>query len=132
LIIGLSVSAAMIILNLSPHVAASELPAYTPTKPYFINLQGDAITTVETGQQIMIMNTFANYEQNPRDYLGIVEVRDSQGITIFLAWQTSTLPTANAKTGAPGENTIGMSWSATAPGDIGCELLPLPALLMLN
>jgi len=116
LVNGLSVAAIITMFNFSPS-AAAEQSAYMPPPPYFVNLQGETITAIESGQQIMIMNKFENLELTPRDYLGIIEVRNSQGVTMLLAWQTSTMPAANARTGEYGENTIGISWSAAKPGN---------------
>lgn len=106
---------AVVILILSPQIAVAQGVAIMPPTLAFVDLNGDKIESLQVGRQVMITVTFINYEENPKPFLGLFEVRDSGGVTQFIAWQSATMPASNSKTGDFGNSTIGVSWTANKP-----------------
>jgi hypothetical protein len=98
----------------SPSFAEERGGISAQSKPaHFVDLNGNKIETVDVGQQIMIMLTYANYNHEPQPFLAVIEVRGSNGITQYIAWQTAVMPPAtDNQTGD--EITMGFSWSADA------------------
>jgi hypothetical protein len=84
-----------------------------PDPPSFVNIKGEPITSLEPGQQAMIVYTFENHEDEPKAFLGLFEVRDSDGVTQLIAWQSAVMPAADANSGVSGNTTIGVSWLPT-------------------
>ena len=81
----------------------------TPSTPGLRDLQGQTLTEIGAGQQAIISIDVRNNENQARPFAGIVEVRDAQGFTTYLQWQTGTLqPNATAN--------IGLSWTPDSPG----------------
>lgn len=89
---------------------ALSVSSLTPTLPSFSNLNGDRVETFEVGQQLIIITTFTNEVETGQPYVAIVEVRDSSGITMHLAFQSGVIaPNANT--------TIGASWVVQEPSE---------------
>lgn len=63
---------------------------------------------IEAGQQVMLTVTFSNQLDNEQSYVGIIEVRDSQDVTVYLALQSGVI-------GPGASSTIGSSWTAEEP-----------------
>jgi hypothetical protein len=83
--------------------ALSYLPMLTPTRPVIYDANGDRLVYVETGKQVTIMTTLLSNSQADINFVGIIEIRDPHGVTVFLAWQSGTI-------GLDGNKTIGASW----------------------
>lgn len=81
----------------------------TPSTPVVRDSQNNPVTQVLAGQQVVLSSTIKNNEDAPTPYAAIVEVRDSDGVTVYLQWQTGTLP-------ANGSNNVGVSWTPDEPG----------------
>ena len=78
-------------------------PALAPTRPFFIDLNGDRLDSVEAGRQVMITTTFRNTLETELTFVGLIEVRDIDGVTEFLAYQSGTVEPL-------GNKTVGLSW----------------------
>ena len=74
-----------------------------PTRPLFYDVNGERLIHVETGKQVTIMTTLLSNSQEDINFVGILEIRDPHGVTVFLAWQSGTI-------GLDGNKTIGASW----------------------
>jgi hypothetical protein len=83
--------------------ALSYLPAITPTRPVIYDLDGERLIYVEKGKQVTIMTTLSSNSQEDIDFVGLLEIRDPHGVTVFLAWQSGTIK-------SEGNKTIGASW----------------------
>jgi hypothetical protein len=61
--------------------------------PTFFSIQGDRIREAEAGQQIIIIESIRNtvYLDEDKPLVVIVEVRDQDDVTIYLAYQTATV-----------------------------------------
>ena len=80
--------------------------SYAPTiltQPSISNLNGDKITTAEAGKQVIIGTTATNNPFEETSCVIIIQVRNSDGATVFLAFQTLTLAPRN-------NSTLGASW----------------------
>jgi hypothetical protein len=59
------------------------------------NLDGEKISSVEVGQQSMIRIVAHNNNPTEQPFMLIVEVRDGNGITTYLSWQSATIGLKN-------------------------------------
>jgi hypothetical protein len=62
------------------------------------------------GKQTMLSLVITNDADHMQQFVELVEVRDTDGVTIFLAWQSGTL-------GSNSHTQIGISWIPERPGD---------------
>jgi hypothetical protein len=82
----------------------------TPTEPAVRDPSGGAVSTIVPGQQVVLTTTVTNNIDEDVPAVILVEVRDSSGITQFLAWQTATID-------ADGRVEVGLSWTPDRSGD---------------
>ncbi len=99
------------IVAIAPLVAnAVTFSLLTLTHPSFSNLNGDKVDSYQVGHQLIITTTFTNEVGAEMPYTAIVEVRDSFGTTMHLAFQSGMI--------APNSNTtIGSSWVVQEPSE---------------
>ncbi len=93
----------------------------TPSAPAVKSVSGQPVTQVLAGSQVVLSTTIKNNLDSSRTYAAIVEVRDSNGITVFLNWQEGTLQ-ANSETG------VGLSWTPDQPGTYTTRVFVLSGL----
>ncbi|UVS67911.1 hypothetical protein NWT39_08340 [Nitrososphaera viennensis] len=89
--------------------SAPRADATSPSNPVLKDFAGQTLTEVTAGQQVFLSTAITNNQDTPQPFAAIVEVRDADGITVYLQWQQSTL-TANGKVD------VGLSWTPDAPG----------------
>jgi hypothetical protein len=82
---------------------ALSIQVLEPSPPFFDDINGNRLESVKAGEQVMITTTFQNYLEEEVDFVGLLEVRDIDGVTVFLAWQLG-------KVEPLGDKTIGASW----------------------
>ena len=87
----------------------SETPSATMGAPTIQTLDGST-GPFEAGSQLTISTTIGNDNNAPQPFVGIVEVRDSNGITVYIAWQGGDLE-------PDGSATIGVSWIPEISGE---------------
>lgn len=86
-----------------PIGASSSPTSTTPSTPELNDITGAKITEVTTGNQVVLATNVKNNDSVSRPFVAIVEVRDSDGITVMLQWQTGTIA-------ANGDAGVGVSW----------------------
>jgi hypothetical protein len=69
----------------------------------FNDLNGDPLRVVKAGEQVVLTTTFYSVFEEKVDFVGIIEVRDTNGVTVSLSWQTGSIE-------PQGNKTIGVSW----------------------
>lgn len=89
--------------KMSVGIGAGDVGSTSPSVPTLATVDGAAVTSVRTGQQVVLTSNIKNNEPGPRSYVAIVEVRDDDGITTFLQWQIGTLA-------GNGQQGVGISW----------------------
>jgi len=77
--------------------------------PELQDVTGKKLTEVSAGQQVVLSTTVINKNDAPQPFVALVEVRDSSGVTVYLAWQTGTLS-------ANGQTNVGLSWTPENSG----------------
>src|SRR5690606_31676425 len=102
-------------------VGGSIIGSVSPSAPSVRDSQGNTIGQVLAGQQVVLSSTIQNNEGISGPYAAIVEVRDSSGVTVYLQWQTGTLP-------ANGSTNVGVSWTPDAPGTYTIRVFVLSSL----
>lgn len=83
--------------------------ATTASSPVLKDFSNNDVTEVTVGKQVILSSTVANNQATAQPFAAIVEVRDADGITQYLQWQTGTL-------NANGSTNVGLSWTPNAPG----------------
>jgi len=106
LAIGLALAAMQ---ALSPQTSAAQGTTIMPNTPTLTDAYGKLITVPTTGRQMVVSYSFRNFDDKPRDFLGLFEVRNSDGVTELLAWQTGTMPPVDDQ-GIAGTTSMGVSW----------------------
>jgi hypothetical protein len=81
----------------------------SPSKPMLKDFNGAEVKEVTVGSQVVLSTTIKNNNDAELPYVAIVEVRDSDKVTVFLSWQTGKLP-ASSETG------VGIAWTPEAAG----------------
>jgi hypothetical protein len=80
------------------------------TPPRLQDVQGRDIDEVSRGQQVILTTEVLNEGASDQPFVALIEVRDDNGVTVYLAWQTGTLP-------AGGRTQVGLSWTPDFSGD---------------
>ena len=83
--------------------------AVTPTAPLLKDATGKELTSVIVGQQVVLSTTIVNNQDKSQTHATILEVRDGNGVTVFIGWGTGTLA-------AKASTSIGLSWTPDNPG----------------
>jgi len=102
--------AMLVVVALSVTTQASTPDAYSiavlvPTTPFFNDIYGDPLAIIREGRQVVITTTYRNSVEQEVPFVGIIEVRAIDGVTLFLHWQSNTV--------APlGNKTMGVPWVA--------------------
>ncbi len=89
--------------------SGGDVTATTPSNPVVKDFSNQNVNEVTTGKQVVLSTTISNNQGTVRPFAAIVEVRNADGITVYLQWQTGTL-TPN------GNTNVGLSWTPDAPG----------------
>lgn len=84
--------------------------SFTPTAPSLKDVTGNELSSVTAGQQVVLSTSVVNNLDRAQPFAAILEVRDSSGVTVFLAWQTGSLNQA-------GQTQVGLSWTPDNPGN---------------
>ena len=84
--------------------------ATSPSEPVVKDVSGGSVDDIVPGQQVVLSTTVQNNLDEDLPFVALIEVRDSSGITVFLAWQTGTL-------NADGRAEVGLSWTPDRSGD---------------
>lgn len=110
LVIGISLALASLVQSAESSSTVSTLPSFT-LSPSFRNIQGSQIMSAHVGEQLMVTTTFNHLNTNrDQQFVTIVEVRDTDGITAFVAWQSGIIE--------PGANyALAASWVVNEPGE---------------
>jgi hypothetical protein len=84
-------------------------------EPVLVNSFGEKVSQVFTGEQLLIQSEVTNSQSKKQPFAYIVQVKDSEGITVSLSWVTSELP--------PGESLkVAQSWLPSTPGNYSIEI----------
>ena len=82
----------------------------TPRPPMFYDMAGNRIHNSTLGYPVMILTDFTNAKLVSQSVTFLIEVRDENGVTQYLAWQITTAPTMGTKS-------AGISWISDKAGE---------------
>jgi len=85
------------------------------SNPRITDSMGNAITTVKANQQILIEADLQNMQQKDQPFAYLVQVGDSNGVTLSLSWITGKL-------GASQSLKLAESWLPPAPGSYTAQI----------
>jgi hypothetical protein len=84
--------------------------ATTPSPPRAEDVSGGELDEVTAGQQVVLTTSVTNNINDDQPFVALIEVRDSNGITVFIGWGTGVLNPSD-------QSTVGVSWTPQDPGD---------------
>jgi hypothetical protein len=87
---------------------AWEMPSVSISRPSLSAISGDGGRLV-TGAQLVLVTNIENDRNADQPFVALVEVRDSSGVTVHLAWQSGTLRPAESIE-------VGVSWTPETSG----------------
>ncbi|AIC15544.1 hypothetical protein [Nitrososphaera viennensis] len=91
------------VIPLIPSAFATSYELMTPSIPKAITIDNLPAREGMVGQQLMITTTVQSNLNEARPYAAIIEIRDSDGVTIALSYQEGNMD-------AHGLTPMGMSW----------------------
>jgi hypothetical protein len=95
------------------------------SNPRIVDSMGNAITTVKANQQILIESGIQNMQQKDQPFAYLVQVGDSDGVTLSLSWITGKL--------GPGQfQNLAESWLPPAPGNYTASIFVWQSLSQPN
>jgi len=62
------------------------------SEPILANSFGETVTQIFTGEQVLIESEVVNMQSRKQQFAYIVQVKDSNGVTVSLSWLTAELP----------------------------------------
>jgi hypothetical protein len=104
-----------------PFHASASIIDRTPVPPIVYDMNGSVVQNSIVGQTVVISNNFTNNGATEIEFTLLVEVRDENGITQFIAWQSSTASHMSTKM-------MGVSWSPSSPGEYHIRTFPISNL----
>lgn len=93
-----------------PVGVGGDIGTTTPTAPTLQDAAGQELDDVSAGQQVVLTTVVVNNVDESVPFTALIEVRDSNGVTVYLAWQTGVLNPS-------GQVEVGLSWIPENPGD---------------
>jgi hypothetical protein len=78
--------------------------------PIIKDSAGKAIANVTIGRQVLLSTEIESDLDRAIEFVAIVEVRNHDGITVYLAWQTGTLDSES-------KAEVGLPWIPSESGD---------------
>ncbi|NWG36482.1 LamG-like jellyroll fold domain-containing protein [Nitrososphaera sp.] len=106
---------------LEVQIAPDGITSTTPSAPQPEDLTGNPLNEILVGTQVVISSTITNNASVAQPFAAVVEVKDADGFTIFLSWQTGILP-------ASGHTDVGLSWTPAAPGDYTVKVFVIDSI----
>jgi hypothetical protein len=94
----------------------------TPIPPLVHDMNGNAVLNSTVGQTMIISKNFTNGNDVKIDFVLLIEVRDENGVTQFLAWQTGSASPKSTKT-------MGVSWTPNSAGEYHIRTFPISNLI---
>lgn len=94
----------------------------TPKAPVLTDISGNTLSEVTVGQQVVLNVDIKNNNATPQSFAAVVEVKDSDGFTVYLQWQTGTLNPSDTVN-------VGLSYTPSAAGDYTARSYVLSSIL---
>ncbi|MEW6603898.1 MAG: hypothetical protein AB1351_04325 [Thermoproteota archaeon] len=65
--------------------------------------EGNSLEFITVGKQVTISRSFTTIIEGPKQFLALFEIRDSDGVSVYIAWQTGIVNPKN-------DVAVGVSW----------------------
>jgi len=95
--------------------------ATTPSAPVAKDITGKVVTSVTTGQQVLLATTIINTLDQDLPYVALIEVRDSSGVTVAIGFSTGTLKPND-------RNEVGQSFTPQESGSYNVRTFVISSL----
>lgn len=87
-------------LNLAQFVGGESI---TVSPPIITDNEGNSLDVITVGKQVTISRSFSPIVESPRQFLALFEIRDSNGVSVYIAWHTGIVNPEN-------DVVVGVSW----------------------
>ncbi|MGH9923695.1 MAG: hypothetical protein ACRD38_13180 [Nitrososphaerales archaeon] len=101
---------AVVLLGFVPLAFAQSIDPIVEISPSFQNLSGDEITEQGIGKPVLLDLSLTNRYDKKESVVAIIDVRDEEGVTWYIAWQGTSL-------NENGNYTMSVSWLPTEAGE---------------
>lgn len=95
--------------------AVSPLDRAPASNPRILNSNGSSLDRVTAGQQVQIVSEITSNEKVKQPFAYLVQVQDSNGITVSLSWITGSLEPSQLLS-------LGQSWEPKLPGKYTAQI----------
>ena len=85
------------------------------SEPVLVDSNGQSVSQVLTGQQVIIQSEVVNAQSKKQPFVYIVQVKDSNGVTVSLSWLAAELPANDSLK-------VTQSWLPLASGGYRVEI----------
>jgi hypothetical protein len=106
----LAIVALSVLASANLAITATNAESETPSPAKVHDLDGNLLDQTTVGRQVILSKTFENEKNVSQPYVAIFEVRDPDGLTVYLTWQTGIMA-------AGGQANVGASWIAEGAGE---------------
>lgn len=87
----------------------------TVSEPILVNIMGSAVTDLRVGDQVIVSSTVSNNQVKEQKLAYIVQIKDSNDLTVMLSWAAGSLPPEKVFD-------LGLSWIPEAAGKYSIEV----------
>jgi hypothetical protein len=95
--------------------SVSPLQQATASDARIVDSTGNPLSKVSVNQQIQIVSSVTNNENNDQPFVYLVQIQDDSGITASLSWITGSM--------IPNQTlSLGQSWMPTSPGSYTAQI----------
>lgn len=112
----------IITLDVKDIVATSVFGKHIPpterapaSEPLLVNSFGETVSQIFTGEQILIQSEVVNMQSRKQPFAYIVQVKDTDGVTVSLSWLTVELPASDSLR-------VSQSWLPLTAGEYVIEV----------
>lgn len=96
-------------------IAVSPLDRVPASNPRILDSNGHTLDRVTSGQQIQIVSEVTNKEKTQQTFAYLVQIQDSDGITVALSWIAGSLEPNQILS-------LGQSWEPKSPGKYTAQI----------
>jgi len=117
-VIAIVITVSLVTLSMTPKDKTDEDEEKVPvlvSDPVLLDSFGSPVTRVKVGERVVFQSEITNTQDVRQPFVYLVQVKNMQGVTIWLSWMRSELP--------PDDNlNAAQSWIPDAPGDYEVEV----------
>lgn len=117
-VIAIVIAVSLVTLSMTPKDKTDEDEEKVPvlvSDPVLLDSFGSPVTRVKVGERVVFQSEITNTQDVRQPFVYLVQVKNMQGVTIWLSWMRSELPPDDSLNAA-------QSWIPDVPGDYEVEV----------